>query len=344
MDIVFGYRPDAREAVDQKSIPQRVLYTGARMPAVGLGTFNNDRFSMEEIANAVYGAIHCGYRLIDCAAAYRNEPQIGQALAQAMKEGISRRELFITSKLWNAHHAPAQVLPALKQTLQDLRLDYLDGYYIHWPFPNTHAPGASGDDRSPNSRPYIHADYMATYQELEKAVDLGLVRQIGTSNMTIVKLRQVLRDARIRPAMNQMEMHPCFSQPEFFRYLLAENIVPVAFSPIGSPTRPDRDTAAGDVAVTQHPVLVDIARQHNLHPAVVCVKWAVQRGQVPIPFSIYPNEYRSNLKAVTEDPLSEAEMLRLQQADCNCRLIKGQVFLWEGAETWKALWDEELEW
>ena len=341
MPIDFTMNIPENDVIPQQAIPQRTLYTGVKMPAIGLGTFNNDRFSFEDIGRAVYGALRIGYRLIDCAAAYRNEKEIGEALAQAQKDGISRESMFITSKLWNDKHRPEDVIPTLKQTLRDLQLDYLDAYYIHWPFRNTHAPGAQKDDRHPDSRPYNHALYMETYRELEKAVDLGLIRHIGTSNMTRVKLEQVLRDARIRPAMNQMEMHPCFAQPELFQYLRQERIQPVAFSPLGSPTRPERDRDETDLPVLQQPVILELAEKYGVHPAIICVKWAVQRGQTPIPFSVYYNEYHSNLKSVTENLLSDTEMKQLEAVDKNCRLIKGVVFLWEGAKSWKALWDEE---
>ena len=232
-------------------------------------------------------------------------------------------------------------MPTLKQSLADLRLEYLDMYFIHWPFPNTHPPGAPHDSRSPDARPYIHSEYMATYRELEKAVDGGLIRHIGTSNMTMPKLDLLLADARIRPAANQMEMHPCFAQPAFFDYLTGRGILPIAFCPMGSPGRPKRDTDPSDVEVLTHPVVVDIARAHGVHPALICVKWAVQRGQVPIPASIHREKYLGNLRAVTGDPLSDEEMRRMAGVDCDCRLIKGQVFLWEGAASWRDLWDED---
>ena len=167
---------------------------------------------------------------------------------------------------------------------------------------------------------------------------MGLVRHIGTSNMTISKLELVLRDARIKPAANEMELHPHFQQPELFQFCLENGIVPIGYCPIGSPNRPERDRTPEDTVAIEDPVIVEIARRHNVHPAVVCIKWAVQRGQVPIPFSTTPKNYISNLKAVTEDPLTDEEMEAIKGIDKNCRLIKGQVFLWEGAESWEDLW------
>jgi alcohol dehydrogenase (NADP+) len=115
--------------------------------------------------------------------------------------------------------------------------------------------------------------------------------------------------------------------------------VPIGFTPIGSPTRPDRDRTPEDTVDIEDPVIVKIAKRLNVHPAVVCVKWAVQRGQVPIPFSIYRNEYLSNLQCTVSAPLTDEEMKEITGIDKNCRLIKGQVFLWEGAKGWEDLWD-----
>lgn len=333
----FELRP--ADGVDPSRVPQKTLYTGAKIPCIGLGTFHNDRFTPEQMALSVLGGLSVGYRLIDCAAVYGNEPEIGQVFEIALKNGVKREELFVESKLWNDKHAPADVLPALKKSLSDLRLDYLDMYYIHWPFPTTHGVGASHDSRSANARPYNHAAYMATYRELERAVDEGLIRHIATSNMTVPKLRLLLADARIKPAANQMEMHPCFAQPEFFSFLTKREIMPIAFCPMGSPGRPPRDTDPSDVEVLTHPTVVEVAKAHGVHPALVCVKWAVQRGQIPIPASIHRDKYLSNLKAVTEDPLTPAEMEKMATVDCDSRLIKGQVFLWETAVSWRDLWD-----
>lgn len=337
MDQPFDAKP--ADGVDPRAVPQRKLYTGAAIPCIGLGTFGNDRFSPEEIALSVLGGLSVGYRFIDCAAVYGNEPEIGRALAHAMRGGVPRAELFVSSKLWNDKHAPERVRPALEKSLADLGLDYLDMYFIHWPFRNTHAPGAAHDDRSPDATPYIHERYMETYRELEKAVDAGLIRHIGTSNMTEPKMALLLGDCRVRPAANQMEMHPCLAEPRFFRYLVDNAVQPIAYCPMGSPGRPARDKDPADVEVLTHPVIVRIAEARGVHPAVVCVKWAVRRGQIPIPSSIHRNKYLSNLKAALGDPLTDAEMAEIAAADCGCRLIKGQVFLWQGAKSWRDLWD-----
>ena len=329
----------APDGVNPGKVPQRTLHTGAKMPAVGLGTFGSDRFSGEDIAEAVKGAISVGYRHIDCAAVYGNEHLIGKSLQEVMQAGIKREELWITSKVWNDMHGDGDVLLSCAKTLKDLKLEYLDLYLVHWPYPNYHAPGVDVDSRDPHARPYIHEEYMKVWRQMERLVEMGLVKHIGTSNMTIPKMKLLLRDAKIKPACNEMELHPHFQQPEFFKFVMDNGIVPIGFCPIGSPTRPDRDKTETDTVDIQDPVILKIAKRLNVHPAVVCVKWAVQRGQIPIPFSIHRNEYISNLMCSAVDPLTDEEMKEIAGIDKNCRLIKGQVFLWEGAKDWQDLWD-----
>ena len=328
--------------IDPKLVPKRKLSNGQEIPCMGMGTFGSDRFSAEQVSNAVAGAIRCGYRLFDCASVYGNEDLIGKVFEDAMKEGVVKREeLFITSKVWNDMHGQGDVLLSCAKTLKDLRLDYLDFYFVHWPFPNYHAPGCDGDSRNPDSRPFSVEEFMSTWKQMERLVDMGLVRNIGMSSMTIPKLEAVLPLCRIQPTVIEMELHPCFQQPELYDYVVAKGIQPIGFCPIGSPTRPDRDMTPDDIADIQVPELVEVAKAHGVHPAVICLKWAVQRGQIPIPFSIHENEYVSNLESTIKDPLTEAEMEVLKGVDKNCRLIKGQVFLWPGAGSWHDLWDED---
>jgi alcohol dehydrogenase (NADP+) len=327
--------------IDPNLVPKRILASGEAIPCVGMGTFGSDHCTPEQISNAVLGAARLGYRLFDCAACYGNEEQIGHVFQQIMNEGIKREELFITSKLWNNMHKPADAEAAFKKTLHDLKLDYLDLYMIHWPFRNYHEPGCAGDARNPNSHAYIHEEYMETWAMMEKFQKEGLTRYIGTSNMSIAKMQLLLRDCTIRPAFNEMEIHPCFQQKELYNYCLSQGIQPIAYSPIGSPSRPARDKTESDIADIEHPVVVEIAKAHNVHPAVICIKWAAQHGQIPIPFSVKQHQYESNLRCVVEDPLTPEKMAKLEKADENCRLIKGQVFLWEGVEDYRILWDED---
>ena len=328
--------------IDPKLVPKRKLSNGQEIPCIGMGTFGSDRFTPEQVSTAVAGAIRCGYRLFDCASVYGNEDLIGKVFEDALKEGVVKREeLFITSKVWNDMHGQGDVLLSCAQTLKDLRLEYLDFYFVHWPFPNYHAPGCDGDSRNPDSKPFSVEEFISTWRQMERLVDMGLVKNIGMSSMTIPKLEAVLPLCRIKPAVIEMELHPCFQQPELYDYVVAHGIQPIGFCPIGSPTRPDRDMTPDDIADIQVPELVEVAKAHGVHPAVICLKWAVQRGQIPIPFSIHENEYVSNLESTVKDPLTEEEMKILKSADKNCRLIKGQVFLWPGAMSWHDLWDED---
>jgi diketogulonate reductase-like aldo/keto reductase len=332
----------APDGVDPALVPSRTLYTGATLPAIGLGTFASDRYTGEQVAAAVQGAIEAGYRHIDCAAVYGNERLIGEVLRAVMRAGLRRDEIWITSKLWNDRHGDA-VIPACEQSLRDLQLEYLDLYLVHWPFPNYHAPGVDVTSRDPHARPYVHAEFMVTWRQMERLVERGLVRHIGTSNMTIPKLSLVLRDAAIKPACNEMELHPHFQQPELFRFVVEHGIMPIGFSPIGSPRRPDRDRTEADTVDIEDPVIVRIAERLQVHPAVVCVKWAIQRGQIPIPFSVQRDKYLANLRATFSDPLTEEEMAAIAGIDRNCRLIKGQVFLWKAGQGWEDLWDPSGE-
>lgn len=309
------------------------------MPALGLGTFGSDRYSPQEIAAAVTGAAQVGYRHFDCAAVYGNEAEVGQALQEVIQSGIPREELWVTSKVWNDRHGSGEVAASCRQSLADLGLDYLDLFLVHWPFPNSHGKGVDVHSRDPHARPYIHDAFMQTWRQMEQLVHLGLVRHIGTSNMTVPKLRLVLRDAAIAPAANEMELHPHFQQPALFDFVLQHGIVPIAYSPLGSPSRPARDRTPEDSVDLEDPVIIRIAERLGISPAAVCIQWAVQRGQVPIPFSVKPPQYAASLQAAASALLTKADLANIAGIDRNNRLIKGQVFLWKDGQSWEDLWD-----
>jgi diketogulonate reductase-like aldo/keto reductase len=326
------------EPINPELVPKKKLRSGDEIPAIGLGTFGSDFYSKEEIAEAVKDAIRLGYRHIDCAEVYMNEKEIGQAIAEVIKEGtVKREDLWITGKVWNNHHR--EVEKACRKSLEDLGIGYFDLYLVHWPFPNHHAPGAPPDARNPDSKPFSVDEFMDTWKQMEALVEKGLTKNIGTSNMTIAKFEATLPHMRILPAANEMELHPCFQQPELFNYVVEKGMQPIGYSPIGSPKRPERDRTDQDAVDIEHPIVVKIAERLGVHPAIVCIKWAIQRGQIPIPFSVHRSKYYSNLANAIKDPLTEEEMEEMKKVDCNSRLIKGQVFLWEGAKGWEDLWD-----
>lgn len=326
------------EFVNPDLIPKFTLYTGEKIPCVGMGTFGSDRVSPEEVSGAVAGAVRCGYRMFDCAACYGNEDRIGEVFQEAFREGVvERKDLFIMTKVWNDMHE--RVEEACKKSIADLQCDYVDMYFVHWPFPNYHAPHCDVDARNPDSKPFHVDDFMRTWRQCEELVDKGLARNIGMSNMTIPKLEAVLPLCRIKPTACEIELHPCFQQRELFDYLRAHDIQPVGYMPIGSPRRPERDICPEDVADCAMPEMLEIAKKHNVHPAIIALKWGVQNGQVVIPFSVH--NYYSNLKCFTEDPLTQEEMDTIATLERGNRLVKGHVFLWEHAKDWHDLWDED---
>ncbi len=322
--------------INPNSIPTKKLYTGSKIPAIGLGTFGSDSVAADKVAETVKQAVYSGYRHIDCASVYGNEKEIGYVLKEILKSGFLKREdLWITSKVWNDMHD--KVEESCTNSLKDLQLDYLDLYLVHWPFPNYHPPKCDVTSRSPNAKPYIHENYMKTWREMEKLFDKGLVKNIGTSNMTIPKLKLLLKDARIKPACNEMELHPHFQQKELFDFCMKNDIQPIAYCPLGSPGRPERDRTPEDTVDLEDEIILKISERLKISPTQVAVKWAIQRGQIPIPFSV--NHFIENLEAVVNTSLTENDMEAISRIDKNCRLIKGQVFLWKDDQTWEDLWD-----
>jgi len=330
----------ASDAIGPNRVPVRRLANGAEMPVVGMGTFGSDKYDGATVAAAVLEAASLGYRHFDCASVYGNEAQVGESIKEILASGVRRADLWITSKVWNDMHGDGEVIASCKQSLHNLGLDYLDLYLVHWPFPNFHPKGCSGDYHNPNAKPYLHEAYMRVWAQMEELARIGLVRTIGTSNMTVAKMKLLLRDCTVRPAVNEMELHPTFQQSVFYDYLVANRIQPIGFCPIGSPSRPVRDRTPEDACDTEDSAVARIAKRLGVHPAVVCLMWGLKRGEIVIPFSVKRAQLLGNLRAAVENPLTDADMAELAKAERGSRLIKGQVFLWREGLTWEALWDE----
>lgn len=161
-----------------------------RLPKTGMGTFGSDKYPAGVVASAVESALGAGYRLFDCASVYGNEREIGEVFGGAYAKGKVRRgDVFIMSKLWNDAHGRAA--ESCEKSISDLKADYLDVYFMHWPFPNTHAAGCCGDSRDKDSRPFIIEEFLRTWSDMEKLKKRGLVREIALSNMTVAKLKAV---------------------------------------------------------------------------------------------------------------------------------------------------------
>ena len=309
---------------------------GDAMDAIGLGTWKSEP---GEVYQAVREAIRIGYRHIDCAWIYENESEIGEAFKDAIADGdVTRQELWVTSKLWNTFHAPEDVTTGLKESLKALQLDYLDLYLMHWPvahkkdevFPKT----ASG---------FIPINQMPienTWKAMEACVDSGMVKHIGVSNFNIKKLEKLLRTARIKPEMNQVESHPLLAQNELLAFCQKSDIHFTAYSPLGSRDRHPSMKDGGEPDLFENPTLKRIADERNVHQAKILIKWAEARGTAVIPKSTNPERLKQNLEA-TNLELSPDDMDAIARLDMDYRFINGKFWEREGGfYTADWLWNE----
>lgn len=319
--------------------PRRMQTTtfsnGDAMPRIGLGTW---KARPGEVYTAVKAAITAGYRHFDCAAIYGNEAEIGAALAEAFAAGEVRRgDLWVTSKLWNDAHAPADVLPALRRTLADLRLSYLDLYLVHWPV--VLRPGVSYPRGPADMLPLAELPLADTWAAMEPAAQQGLVRHLGVSNFSAVKLRALHEGARIKPAVNQIELHPYLQQPELLATCAELGVHVTAYSPLGSPDRPPGLKGVDEPVLLQDPTIAAIAGRLGVSAAQVLIAWAVQRGTSVIPKSVDPRRLRENL-AAAELVLSDADMRQIAGLDRRRRYLDGTSWAVHGVYSVAGLWDE----
>jgi alcohol dehydrogenase (NADP+) len=308
---------------------------GDQMPILGLGTWQSEPGAVHA---AVREAIRLGYRHIDCAMAYGNEVEIGNAIRDAISEGqVTRQELWITSKLWCNAHGRDNVEGALAKSFQDLGLDHLDLYLIHWPIPLK--PSAGFPLTAADFEPPARVPIQSTWEGMEAAVRAGLTRHIGVSNFSAKKLRDLLPHCKIKPEVNQVELHPLLQQPELVKYCASQGIHITAWAPLGSSDRPDLVKAPDAPVLLDNPVIRSIAQGRGCTPAQVLLAWHVQRGISVIPKSVSPSRLRENL-AAAEIELSQADLDRIAGLDQNHRLINGSFWVMEGSPwTIQTIWD-----
>ncbi|KIU43854.1 MULTISPECIES: aldo/keto reductase [Bradyrhizobium] len=266
------------------------------IPAVGFGTLIPDPLATRQATKA---ALEVGFRHLDAAERYRNEAAVGDAIQDAFKAGMVRREeLFVTTKLWNTNHRPERVRPAFDASRQRLQLDDIDCYLIHTPF--AFQPGDEQDPRDERGQViYDRGVTLAeTWQAMERLVDDGHCKAIGLSDITLEKLREIVAVARIKPAVVQVEAHPYLPEWELLEYCRQNGIVLLAFAALGHAMKPN---------LLEDAVIADIARRVHKTPAQVALAWAVQRGTAFLTTSTNPQRIQANFDITTlpEDAMQE---------------------------------------
>lgn len=312
------------------------FHGGDQMPILGLGTWKSDP---GEVKHAVKEAIKIGYRHIDCAAAYGNEAEVGEAIAESIEEGVVKREeLWITSKLWNDSHQKDAVRPAIENTLKDLQLDYLDLYLIHWPVALKRGTGMP--EEAQDFIPLEEVPIIETWRAMEELRTDGLARHIGVSNFSHGKLVNLIPTTKYKPELNQVELHPYLQQPELVDYCQSQNIHLTAYSPLGSMDRPDDLKRENEPVPLESDTIKSIAKKHNCEPAQVLIAFAIARNTAVIPKSTSPEHLKSNFEAHKIN-LDQEDMQKIRKMDKGFRFVDGSAFDVDGNPyTKEEIWDE----
>ncbi|XP_008231904.1 PREDICTED: NADP-dependent D-sorbitol-6-phosphate dehydrogenase-like [Prunus mume] len=287
------------------------LNNGFKMPAVGLGVW---RMEGKEIRDLIINAINIGYRHFDCAADYKNEAEVGEALAGAFSTGLVKREdLFITTKLWNSDHG--NVVEACKDSLKKLRLDYLDLYLVHFPVATKHT-GVGATASALDEDGVLEIDTTisleTTWHAMEELVSMGLVRSIGISNSDIFLTRDCLAYSKVKPAVNQIETHPYFQRDSLVKFCQKHGICVTAHTPLGGAAA--NSELFGSVSCLDDPVLKNLAEKYKKTVAQVVLRWGIQRNTVVIPKTSKLERLNENFQ-VFDFELTKEEMDLIKKVD-----------------------------
>lgn len=311
------------------------LRTGAMMPSVGLGTW---KAPVGVVATAVEDALKAGYRHLDCACDYGNEKEVGAGIAAAISGGVcTREEIFVTSKLWCTYHRGENVKPACERTLSDLGLAYVDLYLIHFPislkfvpFEERYPPEWFFDPKAENPKAILDpVPVSETWAAMESLVDAGMVKAIGVSNFNAQLLVDLMSYAKIKPAVNQIEIHPYNTQDNLVRLCKDMGVVVTGFSPLGAGSYVEIGGATVNDSVLNVASVKEIAQKYGKSPAQVVLRWAVQRGNTVVPKSANADRIKQNI-SLFDFELTEDEMASVSGLNKNRRFNDPGVFC-EGA-------------
>ena len=298
------------------------LRSGAKLPAIGLGTWKS---SPGKVKNAVETALKAGYQHIDCAAVYQNEKEVGEAFANTFNGNtIKREDVWVTSKLWNNAHKKEDVIPALKNTLKDLQLDYLDLYLMHWSV--AFRPDLDGFPE--NNDDFLSLDevpIIETWEAMLEAKKQGLVKHVGVSNFSSKKLKDLMSKTDDAPEMNQVELHPYLHQDDLLQFCKENEIALTGYSPLGSSDRTEEMKADDEPSLLQNELVQKIAEKRNATVAQVLIKWSVDRRTAVIPKSTNEGRIKENL-ASEKIRLTEEDHEILKSLDKHYRYVNAKFF------------------
>jgi alcohol dehydrogenase (NADP+) len=290
---------------DDYRLTRLPLQHGAgQIPALGFGTLIPDS---SVTITATEDALQAGFRHFDCAERYRNEREVGEVLNAALAAGtVAREDIFVTTKLWNTHHRPERVGPALQRSLDRLGLDYVDLYLMHTPF--AFAPGDDQDPRDENGD-IIYDDgvtLLDTWGAMENLVEHERARAIGLSDISLDTLSPLYENARTKPAVVQVEAHPYLPETELLQFCAVKGVVFLAFAPLGHGIKP---------GPLEDPVISAIAARLEKTPAQILLAWAVQRGTALLTTPKTAARARENfdIAALPEDAFNEIDRIETRQ-------------------------------
>lgn len=306
------------------NVPKIKFNNGEEMPQFGLGTWLSEKGKVKE---AVEHAITKGYRNVDAAWIYGNEGEVGEAIEAKINDGtVKREELFVATKLWSTFHQPQDVATACEKSLKNLRISQIDLYLMHFPMAFAHDEnfGAKKDESSPHEvKPHVaeDVDYVDTWRAMEDLVKAGKVKSIGVSNFNKFQLERLMKNCTIKPANNQIEVHPYLNNDELVQFCQSNGVTVTAFSPLGNPSKPHTRAWAGDEkTILEEDIVCALAKKYSKTPAQILIRFALDRGIIVIPKSITPSRIDAN-SDVFDFKLEASEVKQIMGMNKDFRVV-----------------------